>query len=80
MAFYASAYSDDLDDIFMASLLETGAVGGGIMLVTLLAALLVSRDITVSLGSLQTAMGSLADNNLSVADHRCWTAKATRLG
>jgi methyl-accepting chemotaxis protein len=67
MAFYAGAYTDDLDDAFMASLLRMGAVGAGITLVTLLAGWLVSRDITVSLGSLQAAMGRLANNDLSAA-------------
>jgi methyl-accepting chemotaxis protein len=63
--FIAGAYTDDLNAVFNASLLHTGAVGGGIMLLTLLAAWLVSRDVTRSLGSLKDVMGRLAADDLS---------------
>jgi methyl-accepting chemotaxis protein len=67
VAFFTGAYTDDLDAAFQASLLSMGAVGGGIMLLTILVALLVSRDITASLGGLKTAMERLAKGDLSTA-------------
>jgi methyl-accepting chemotaxis protein len=65
IAVYGGAYIDDLQAAFNASLLRTGAVGGAILLVTLLAAWLVNRDITGSLGRLKTAMGRLAKGDLT---------------
>jgi methyl-accepting chemotaxis protein len=62
---YGGAYVDDLEASFNASLLEVGAVGGTILLVTLLVAWFVSRDITGSLGSLKTAMDRLAEGDLA---------------
>ena len=67
VAFFTGAYTDDLDAAFQASLLSMAAVGGGIMLLTILVALLVSRDITASLGGLKTAMERLAKGDLSTA-------------
>jgi methyl-accepting chemotaxis protein len=62
---FAGAYTDDLDAAFDASLRRTGVVGSIILLVTLLAAWLVNRDITVSLGALKLAMDRLANGDLA---------------
>jgi methyl-accepting chemotaxis protein len=64
---YTGAYTDDLDDAFHASLLQTGVVGGSVLLLTLLAGWLISRDITASLGGLKTAMDRLARGDLTTA-------------
>ena len=66
MNFIAGAYTDDLDPAFGVSLRRLGLAGGSIVLVTLLAAWLINRDITVSLGRLNTAMGRLATGDLSI--------------
>src|SRR5208337_2210325 len=50
-----------------ASLRRTSAVGGTIMLLTLLAAWLINRDIAVSLGALKSAMNRLAKGDLTTA-------------
>jgi methyl-accepting chemotaxis protein len=60
MVIYVGAYTDDLDTAFHAALLRMGAVGGAIILIIALAAWLVSRDITASLGSLTAAMARLS--------------------
>jgi len=65
IAVYSGAYTDDLDAAFQASLVQTGVVGGAILLLTLLAAWFVNRDITVSLGGLKTAMERLAKGDLT---------------
>jgi methyl-accepting chemotaxis protein len=62
---YAGSYTDDLDAAFKASLLRTGLIGGAVVLLTSLAAWLVNRDITVSLGSLKAAMNRLARGDLA---------------
>ncbi len=67
VVFLAGAYADDLDRDFAVSLRRLGMIGGGILLVTLLAAWFVNRDITQSLGALKGAMDRLARNDLSVA-------------
>jgi methyl-accepting chemotaxis protein len=67
MAIYSGAYTDDLDASFHASLVRMGTIGGGIMLLTLFAAWLVSRDMTVSLATLKTAMDRLAKGDLAIA-------------
>ncbi len=67
MVVYGGAYTDDLEATFNASLLEVGAVGGGILLITLLAAWLVTRDITRSLGGLKTSMDRLVKGDLAAA-------------
>jgi methyl-accepting chemotaxis protein len=64
-AFYAGAYTDDLDASFNASLLRLGSIGGVILALTLLAAWLVNRDIAVSLGGLKTTMERLAKGDLT---------------
>ncbi|CAH2602031.1 HAMP domain-containing protein [Rhodovastum atsumiense] len=66
MIISAGAYTDDLDADFRAALLGMGAVGGTILLLALLAAWLVSRDITRSLLGLKQAMRRLAGNDLAV--------------
>ena len=65
LVFGAGAYVDDLDAAFRIVLFRLGVIGGVVLSVTLLAALLVNRDITVSLGALQTAMDRLAKGDLS---------------
>ena len=67
MVIYTGAYTDDLDASFRSSMLATGAAGGAVMLLTTLAAWLLSRDITVSLRSLKGAMGRLAKGDLTAA-------------
>lgn len=67
LVFLAGAYTDDLAGAFRASLLQLGSIAGGILLVTLLFAWLINRDITRSLGDLRTAMQRLAKGDLSVA-------------
>jgi methyl-accepting chemotaxis protein len=63
--FLAGAYTDDLDTDFHAALWYLATIGGLILLVTLLAAWLVNRDITRSLGELGAAMTRLADGALT---------------
>ncbi len=53
--------------VFEASLLRLGVIGGLVLMLTSLATWLVSRDITVSLGSLKAAMGRLAKGDLTTA-------------
>jgi len=65
MAFIAGAWVDDLEVAYRTRLLQLGMVGGGILGVTLLAAWLVNRDITHSLGDLRGAMGRLAHGDLA---------------
>jgi methyl-accepting chemotaxis protein len=65
MAFIAGAWIDDLEAAFRVSLLRLGAIGGGILAVTLLVAWLVERDISISLGDLKTAMDRLANGDLT---------------
>ena len=65
LVFGAGAYIDDLHATFRASLLRLASIGGVILAVTLLAAWLVNRDITASLGVLRTAMDRLAKGDLT---------------
>jgi methyl-accepting chemotaxis protein len=65
MAVYGGAYLDDLEASSNASLLRTGAAGGVILLITLLAAWLINRDIVHSLGELRDAMVRLAHGELA---------------
>ncbi len=67
LVFVSGAYVDDLDAAFHAILLRLGLIGIAIMVVTLLAAWLVNRDITVSLGALKIAMDGLAKGDLATA-------------
>ena len=65
VVFFAGAYVDDLDAAFHGVLLRLGSIGAGVLLVTLLAAWAIDRDIGGSLGTLKTAMGRLAEGDLS---------------
>ncbi|HVC61675.1 MAG TPA: methyl-accepting chemotaxis protein [Acetobacteraceae bacterium] len=58
--FLAGAYTDDLDADFDAALRHLATVGGLILLVTLLAAWSINRDITGALGALGATMARLA--------------------
>jgi methyl-accepting chemotaxis protein len=64
--FNCSNYVDDLDADYRAALYRLGAIGGGILAVTLLVAWLVNRDITKSLGALKAAMAKLATGDLTI--------------
>ena len=66
-AILAGAYTDDLNAEFRAKLRQLGWLDAAIFLVIGLAAFLVNRDITASLGALKTAMQRLADGDLAVA-------------
>jgi methyl-accepting chemotaxis protein len=65
VVFFAGAYTDDLNAAFNAMLLRLGSVGGVILLVVSLAAWLIDRDITNSLGKLKAAMEELAQGELA---------------
>jgi methyl-accepting chemotaxis protein len=65
LVFTVGAYTDDLDAAFYASLRKLAGIGGAILLLTLLAAWLINRDIAGSLGRLKTAMESLAKGDLT---------------
>jgi len=67
MVLYGGAYIDDLEASFNAALLKVGVVGGGILLVTLLAAWLINRDVAGSLGKLKSAMDRLVKGDLDAA-------------
>ena len=67
LVFGAGAYVDDLDAAFRAVLFRLALIGGVVLSVTLLAAYLVNRDITLSLGALKTAMERLARGDLETA-------------
>jgi methyl-accepting chemotaxis protein len=62
----ASAYVDDLDNDYRGSLLHLWGIGGGILLITLVIAWLINRDISGSLGKLQAAMAKLAAGDHAV--------------
>jgi methyl-accepting chemotaxis protein len=63
----SGGYVDDLDAAFHAVLFRLALIGGVILSVTLLAAFLVNRDITGSLGALKAAMDRLAKGDLATA-------------
>ncbi len=63
--FTIGAYTGDLDASFNAFAGRLAAIIGPILLVTLAVAWLINRDITVSLGGLQTAMDRLAKGDLA---------------
>ena len=65
IVFTIGAYTDDLDAAFHAALLRLALIGGAILLVTLLAAWLLNRDIAGSLGRLKDAMERLAKGDLT---------------
>ncbi|HEY1931109.1 MAG TPA: methyl-accepting chemotaxis protein [Acetobacteraceae bacterium] len=64
-AFYAGAYTDDLDADFHATLWQLAMIAGSILLMTLLSGWLINRDITRSLGGLCNAMVRLAHGELT---------------
>ena len=65
MVFMSGVYTDDLDAAFRATLLDLATIGGVILLVSLMAAWLVNRDIVGSLSRLKTAMEHLAHGQLA---------------
>jgi methyl-accepting chemotaxis protein len=67
LVFGAGDYVDDIDAAFHTTLLRLSLIGGATLIVTLVAGWVVNRDITVSLGSLKTAMDQLAKGNLTTA-------------
>lgn len=65
IVFVVGAFTDDLDGSFRATIGDLAAAGGVILVATLLAAWLVNRDISGSLGRLRSAMKLLADGKLN---------------
>ncbi|MDR3538589.1 MAG: methyl-accepting chemotaxis protein [Acetobacteraceae bacterium] len=65
LIFVSGAYVDDLEAVFHGMLIRLATIGGVVLLCTLLAAWLINRDISVSLGSLKTAMERLAKGDLA---------------
>ncbi|HEY3845519.1 MAG TPA: methyl-accepting chemotaxis protein [Acetobacteraceae bacterium] len=65
MVFIAGAWIDDVEAAYHRSLLHLSAIGGVILLITLLAAFSVNRDITGSLGRMKRAMEQLARGDLA---------------
>jgi methyl-accepting chemotaxis protein len=63
--FLAGAYTDDFEASFRGVALRMSLISGGGLLVMLLAAWLVNRDISISLGGLKTAMDRLANGDLA---------------
>jgi methyl-accepting chemotaxis protein len=63
----SGAYTDDLDAAFDGMLWRLGLTGGVILLLTLVVAALVNRDITKMLRAMRDTMGRLADGDLAVA-------------
>jgi methyl-accepting chemotaxis protein len=63
----SGVWTDDLDIAFHSSLLELAAIGGGILMLTLIAAWAVERDISGSLGRLRAAMTRLAGGDRTTA-------------
>ncbi|HEY0182104.1 MAG TPA: cache domain-containing protein [Rhodopila sp.] len=61
----AGAYTDDLDSDFNAAISHLAVIGGLILLVTLLAAWMINRDITRSLYGLRSAMDRLAKGDIA---------------
>jgi methyl-accepting chemotaxis protein len=65
VVFFAGAYTDDLDAAFHRTLLRLGSIGGAILLVSMLVAWLINRDIGGSLARLKAAMEQLAHGDLA---------------
>jgi methyl-accepting chemotaxis protein len=65
MAFIAGAWIDDVEAAYRTSLIRLSAIGGLILVVTVLAAWLVNRDIAGSMGGLKQAMERLAQGDLA---------------
>jgi methyl-accepting chemotaxis protein len=66
LVFNVGAYTDDIDASFRTTLSTLGLLSGGILLVTLLACWMVSRDISGSMTRLKGDMQSLAVGDLTV--------------
>jgi methyl-accepting chemotaxis protein len=64
LVFLVGTWIDDVDVSLRSTLVRLGTVGGAILVVTLLAAWLINRDITISLHGLEAAMGRLAKGDL----------------
>jgi len=60
-------WTDDLDAAFHSSLLTLSAIGGGMLLLTLLVAWRIERDIAGSLDRLKGRMAALANGELNTA-------------
>jgi len=67
VTFLAGAYLDDLEASFHADMLRLAGLGGMILLLTLVVAWLVNRDIRGGLAALTGAMDRLAHGDLAVA-------------
>jgi methyl-accepting chemotaxis protein len=67
LIFVAGAYTGDVEAAYRAALQPLIGAGGAILLVTLLAAWLINRDIRGSLGGLKAAMDRLAKGDLAAA-------------
>jgi methyl-accepting chemotaxis protein len=65
VCFVVGAYVDDIEAAFRTSLWKLALTGGGILLLTLLAAWLINRDIGGSLGRLKAAMERLSQGDLA---------------
>jgi methyl-accepting chemotaxis protein len=65
MVFMSGVYIDDLDAAFRATLLDLAMIGGMILLVGLVTAWLIDRDIAGSLGGLKRSMERLAQGELA---------------
>jgi methyl-accepting chemotaxis protein len=66
VVFNVGAYTDDLDATFGAAMRSLGLVGGGTLLLVLVSAWLIDRDIAGSLNRLKAAMARLSANELDV--------------
>jgi len=62
--FLAGAYTDDLEADFRSQMVSLVGLGGAVLLVTLVLAWLVGRDISGSMQRLNRAMAALADGRL----------------
>jgi methyl-accepting chemotaxis protein len=67
IAIFAGGYTDDLDAAFHVTLLRLSAFAVVVLLLTLLAAWMVNRDVVGSLGRLKAAMERLASGDLATA-------------
>jgi methyl-accepting chemotaxis protein len=67
MTLMSGAWVDDIDADYDATVLRLAAVGGLILLATMLVAWAINRDISGSLGRLRTAMQRLSHGDLAVA-------------
>jgi methyl-accepting chemotaxis protein len=65
LVFVVGSFTDDLEAAFQATLEKLAAIGGTILVLSLLTAWLVNRDIAGSLGRLQGSMASLAEGKLA---------------